>query len=138
MACLKAEFVIFYALCSRESPFERVNLRRAARHSRRRTDNWSFRQYIESPVRPCPQPRHPPSVLQQPSRLSPTKLIYEPSFLKMFPKLVFVESSCVLGGAPPFAAPSRIHWVTPFLDAKLNAPVVTQGYYLEDVPVAYP
>ena len=35
------------------------------------------------------------------------------------------------------AAPSRIHWVTPFLDAKFNALVVTQGYYLEDAPVAY-
>ena len=35
------------------------------------------------------------------------------------------------------AAPSRIHWVTPFLDAKLNALVVTQGYYLEDEPVTY-
>ena len=31
-----------------------MNLRRAASHSRRRTDNWSFHQYIESPVRPCP------------------------------------------------------------------------------------
>ena len=28
--------------------------------------------------------------------------------------------------------------MTPFPDAKLNAPVVTQGYYLEDAPVAYP
>ena len=28
--------------------------------------------------------------------------------------------------------------MTPFLDAKLNALVVTQGYYLEDAPAAYP
>ena len=67
------------------------------------------------------------SVLQRPSRLCPTKLIYEPGSLKMFPKLVFAESPCVLGTAPPFATPSHIHWVTPFLDAKLNALVVTQG-----------
>ena len=53
-------------------------------------------------------------------------------------KLVFAESYCVPGGAPYLTAPFRIHWVTPFLDAKLNAPVVTQGYYLEDAPVAYP
>ena len=33
---------------------------------------------------------------------------------------------------------SRIDWVTTFLVAKLNALVVTQGYYLEDAPVAYP
>ena len=49
----------------------------------------------------------------------------------MFPKLVFAESSCAPGGAPPFAVPSRIHWVTSFLDAKLNALVVTQSYHLE-------
>ena len=55
MPCLRADFAFFHASCSRESPFERVNLRRAARHSRRRTDNWSFYQYIESPVRPCPR-----------------------------------------------------------------------------------
>ena len=36
------------------------------------------------------------------------------------------------------SGPSRLYWVTPFLNAKLNALVVTQGYYLEDAPVAYP
>ena len=57
----------------------------------------------------------------------------------MFAKLVvFAETFCVPGGAPYLAAPSRIHWVTPFLDAKLNAPMVTQCYYIEDAPVAYP
>ena len=56
----------------------------------------------------------------------------------MFAKLVFAESFCVPGGTPHLAALSRIHWVTPFPDAKLNAPVVTQGYYFEDAPVAYP
>ena len=56
----------------------------------------------------------------------------------MIPNLVFAESSCVPGGAPYLATPSRIHWVTPFLEAKLNALVVTQGYYLEDARVAYP
>ena len=56
----------------------------------------------------------------------------------MFATLVFAESFCVPGGAPHVAAPSLIHWVTPFPDAKLNALVVTQGYYLEDPPVAYP
>ena len=52
-------------------------------------------------------------------------------------KLVFAESFCVPGGAPHLAAPSRIHWVTPFTDAKLNALVVTQGYYLDDALVVY-
>ena len=56
----------------------------------------------------------------------------------MFAKLVFAESFCVPEEAPRLAAPSHIHWVTPFLDAELNALVVTQGYYLEDAPVAYP
>ena len=54
-------------------------------------------------------------------------------------KLVFADSSCVPGGAPSSAAPSsaapsRIHWVTSFLDAKLNALVVTQGYYNQAIP----
>ena len=48
LLCLRADFAFFHASCSRESSFERVNLRRAARHSRRSTDNWSFHQYIES------------------------------------------------------------------------------------------
>ena len=54
MPCHRADFAFFHASCRRESPFERVNFRRAARHSRRRTDSWSFHQYTESPVRPCP------------------------------------------------------------------------------------
>ena len=72
-------------------------------------------------------PRGSHSVLQRPSRLCPTKLIYEPFSFKMFAKLVFAEIFYVPGGAPYFAAPSRIHCVTPFLDAKLNALVVTRG-----------
>ena len=55
MPCLRAGFAFFHASRSRGSPFERVNLRRVVRHFRRRTDNWSFHQYIESPVRPCQQ-----------------------------------------------------------------------------------
>ena len=39
---------------------------------------------------------------------------------------------------PYLAAPSRIHWVSPFLDAKLNVLMVTQCYYIEDAPVANP
>ena len=35
--------------------FEEVYFRRAVRHSRRRTNNWSFRQYIELLLRLCPQ-----------------------------------------------------------------------------------
>ena len=53
MPCLRADFGIFHASRSKVSPFERVNLHRAVRHSGRRTDNWSFHQYVESPVRPC-------------------------------------------------------------------------------------
>ena len=56
----------------------------------------------------------------------------------MFAKLVFAEPFCVLGGASYLAAPSRIRWMTPFLNAKLNALVVSQGYYREDASVAYP
>ena len=37
----------FHASCSIASPFERVDFRRAARHSWRRAVNWSFHQYIE-------------------------------------------------------------------------------------------
>ena len=55
MPCLRADFALFHASRSRESPFERVKLRRAVRHFRRRTDNWSFHQYIESAVRLCPR-----------------------------------------------------------------------------------
>ena len=55
MPCLRADFAILHASRSRESPFERMNLRRAARHSRRRTGNWSSHQYIEAPERLCPQ-----------------------------------------------------------------------------------
>ena len=51
MPCLKADFAFFHASRSRESPFGRVNLRCAVMHFRRRTDNWSFYQYIESPRR---------------------------------------------------------------------------------------
>ena len=47
MPRFKAAFALFHASCSRESAFERVNLCRAARHSRRRAANWSFHQYIE-------------------------------------------------------------------------------------------
>ena len=46
MPNLKAAFAPFHASCNRASPFERVNFRRAARHSRRRAANWSFHQYI--------------------------------------------------------------------------------------------
>ena len=83
-------------------------------------------------------PRRPHSVLQRPGRPCLTKLNYEPGFFKMFAKLVFAESFCVSGRAPRLAAPSRMHWVTPFLNIKLNALVVTQGCYLEDAAVAYP
>ena len=82
--------------------------------------------------------RRPHSVLQQPSRPCPPKLIYEPGLFEMFAKLVFFESFCVPGGAPYLAAPSRIHWVTPFLDAKLDDLMVTLCYYTEDAPVANP
>ena len=47
MPRLKAAFALFHASCSRRSPFQRVNVRRAARHSRRRVANWSFCQHIE-------------------------------------------------------------------------------------------
>ena len=47
MPCLKATFAPFHASCSVVSPFERVNCRRAARHSRRRAAYWLFHQYIE-------------------------------------------------------------------------------------------
>ena len=50
MPCLRDDFAIFNASRSRESPFERVNLRRAVRHSWSRTDNWSFLATI-SPTR---------------------------------------------------------------------------------------
>ena len=83
-------------------------------------------------------PLRPHGVLQRLSRPCPTKLIYEPGFFKMFARLVFAESFCVPGGAPYVAALSRIHRLAPFLDAKLNALEVTQGYYLKDAPVAYP
>ena len=49
--------------------------------------------------------------------LSPTKLIYEPGFFKMFAKLVFVESFCVPGGAPHLAHTSC------YLDMLANAAV---------------
>ena len=55
MPCLRAYFALFHASRSRGSPFERVKLRRAARHFWRRTENWSFHQYTESPVCPCPR-----------------------------------------------------------------------------------
>ena len=50
MPCLRADFAFFHASRSRGSPFERVKLRRVVRHIRRRTDNRSFHQYIESSV----------------------------------------------------------------------------------------
>ena len=67
-----------------------------------------------------------------------TKLIYKPGFFNIFQKLVFAESFSVPVGTPDIAAPSCIHWVTPILDAELNALVVTRGCYLEDASVAYP
>ena len=131
MPCLRADFAFFHASCSRVSPFRRLNLCRAVRHSRRRTDNWSFHQYIESPVRLCPRRgiewSHEATTFRLAAHMClPTT------------QIVFAESSCVSRGAPSFVAPSRIHWVNPFPDAKLNALVVTQGYYLEDAPVDYP
>ena len=82
-------------------------------------------------------PRRQHGVLQRPSRLCPTKLIYEPGFFDTFLKLIYAESSCVPGGAPFFTAPSRIHWLTLLFYAELNSLVITQGYYLEDAPVTY-
>ena len=64
--------------------------------------------------------------------------MYLPGFFKVFAQLVLAESFCVPGGASHLAAPYRIHWVTQLLATELNALVVTQGYYLEDEPVAYP
>ena len=151
MPCLRANFAFFHASCSRGSPFERVNFRRAVRHFRRRTYNSSFHQYIESPVRPCPRrgmewshaattfrlTAHTVSSNDRADLAQPSSS-YEPGFFEMFAKLVFAESFCVRGGAPHLAAPSHIHWVAPFLDAEFNALVVTQDYYLENTPVAYP
>ena len=124
MPCLRADLTFFYASRSRGSPFEQVNLCRAVRHFRRRTNNWSFHQYIESSVRPCPR--------------RGMECSHAATTFRLFAKLVLAESFCVPGGAPHLTAPSHIHWVTPFLDAELNALVVTQGYYLEDTPVACP
>ena len=55
MPCLRAALAVFHASCSRISPFERVYFRRALRHSRCRTDNWSCHQYIEFLVCLCPR-----------------------------------------------------------------------------------
>ena len=71
--------------------------------------------------------RRPHSVLQRPSRPCPTKLMYEPGFFKMFAKLVLAELFSVPKGVPHLNAPCHIHWVTPFMDAELNALMVTQG-----------
>ena len=82
-------------------------------------------------------PCHPHCVFQQPNRLRPTKLIYEPGFLKVFSEVVVAESSCVPGRASSFAFLS-VHRVTLFLYAELDAPVAAQGSHLEYAPVAYP
>ena len=50
MPYLRAYFAFFHASHIRGSLFEQANHRCAVRHFRRRTDNWSFHQYIESPV----------------------------------------------------------------------------------------
>ena len=42
--CLMAAFVPFHASCSIASPFDWVNFRRTARHSRRRAANWWLHQ----------------------------------------------------------------------------------------------
>ena len=60
--------------------------------------------------------------------LATSHLVQKKSVFKMFAKLVFAESFCFPGGDPYLAAPSPIHRVAPFLDAKLNALVVTEGY----------
>ena len=49
MPCLRADFAFFHASCGRGSSFERVNLFRAVRHSRRRTYNWSLSTTVDYP-----------------------------------------------------------------------------------------
>ena len=151
MPCLRADFAFFHASRSRGSHFERVNLRRAVRHFRRRTDNWLLHQYIESPVRPCPRRgmewSHTATTFRLAARTVSSNDPADPAqpsssrnlvSLRCTRSLSLLNRFVLRGGAPHLSVPSRIHCVTPFLDAKLNALVVTQGYYLEDAPVAYP
>ena len=78
--------------------------------------------FIESPVRPCPRRGMEWSHAATTFRLTART----------------VSSNDPADPAQPRSTMSRIDWVTTFLVAKLNALVVTQGYYLEDAPVAYP
>ena len=144
MPCLRADFAFFHSSRNRGSPFERVNLHRAVRHFRRRTHNWSFHQYIESPVRPCPRRGMEWSHAATTCRLAARTVSSNDSVDLAQPSssISLVSSKCsrslsllsrfFTGGAPYLSAPSCIHWVIPFQNAKLNALVVTQGYYLED------
>ena len=50
--------------------------------------------------------RRPHGVLQRPSRPCPTKLVYEPGFLKTFSKFVSAKSSCVPGEASIYHFPN--------------------------------
>ena len=49
MLCLSVVLAVFHASCSRALSFGRVYSHCPVRHSRRRTDNWSFHQCTELP-----------------------------------------------------------------------------------------
>ena len=141
MPRLKAAFSPFLASCSRAPLFDRVNFRRTARHSRRTAANWSFHQYIEplaclhlrrgieqsqAVTTFCLAQRtvasNYPAGQTQPS--PSMSLVSSRCFPKSFP----AKSSCVPGRAPFFAASILIHCLAPFLQAELEARMVTQGF----------
>ena len=124
MPCLGADFALLHASRSRGSPIERVNLRRAVRHSRCRTDNWSFHQYIESSVRPCPRRGIECS----------------------HAAITFRRAACTVEATSQKTLSNQAHQDSSRCFCSLSllsrlvlqeALVVTQSYYLEDAPVAY-
>ena len=99
------------------------------RHYRRSTDNWSFYQYIESPVRPCPRRGIKWSHVATTFRLSAhtvssndsADLVLPSSFMSLVSSRCFCSLSLLSRlvfqeGLLPLPLLSRIHRVTPFPD----------------------
>ena len=150
MPRLRVDFTVFHTSSSAPSSFERVYFRRVVRHSRRRTDNWLFRQYIELLLRLCPQRgiewSHAATTFHLVTRsLSMTQqtLPNQAHQWALFPRGIPEACPCWVvlcsnRGSPSFATLSCVHLVTLFLHTELNALVVSQGSHLENAPVAYP
>ena len=132
MSCFRAVLAVFHASWSKASPFERVYFRRVVRHSRRGTDNWSFL------VRLCPRrgiewSYAATSFYLVARTVSSNDLadFVQPSLFMVWawiPRGILKACLCsvVLCSRRDyfFTTPPCVHWITVFLYAELDAPMI--------------